>query len=785
MPLADEVSVYKNYEVASVYDIVPGYHDCITEYRYVDTDIDGLYDTVYIDYEEAFLIGSINRANYRVFADFDAMRTFTRSALYLDEEDSYTLFESNLSIEEMKEGQLVRVKESYDSGYTFYDITVENTKTIVGEVTNINSSSGCTRYTIGGTDYRMLTEEYSDVAVGDSIEFVACDDVIVKYQFAFDANIGVILDVGIWEEFDIDYQLKLMTQEGNVEVYNLAKKVNGVTTNYPNITIFESSFPVGSILTYYLNENNEICAYDVQGGGTSNTLKNGERIGTVSGEYRRNNAKLGSYFITEDTIFFVTDGAQGDVTENNVVLSDFEILENEQNYNYGILYDMNKNALAVILYEVPIEDTQEVLSDISYGVITEVYYSETFEPICTLQILNQDGKQESHLLSSVVNGERITFDSAVALAEEFPRGELIAYRINDKNEIRRVDTLSGIHMGNVLENTQFVSFDSTYRNNAFGNYKITDATVLTGTSAGKAADVSKENTALVTKMDLIDGENYKGVGVIDSSNELLFSFTYNTTSSIINPDSYPIIITKRAVVPTTDNPEKIKYWGYVNGEEVSFSVADNASEAAKNLDNGDAALYTINRIDEITDALVLAKKTEEGYVVLDNAINGTYETAYLESDANHTFLSTENYSEPTSEAEAKAIAETMMSTQAAECKLAGFATAGKGYAVSVSTVRLVDANNYADTFVNGERNYTEAYDEDRIDDYYVMLNTVAYQINVRRDKVTVTTILDAETDKNTYDYRSADQLDNDDFIYIYNYDGETRLVLIVDVKGDN
>lgn len=783
LPLAENISVYKNHETASIYDITPGHSNYITSYRYVDTDMDGFYDTVYIDYEEVFLIGNIRLSSYTLYPDFDAMRTYNSASLKLDPDDSYTLYDMNLDFEELKEGQIIRLKQSYNGGYTLYDITVETPNTISGEVTNIDSTSGVTKYTIGGTDYRMLSYPYTTIAVGDAIKGIGYDDVIVNYEFKFNANIGVILNTGVDTTLDTEYQVKLMTQDGKVGVYHLAETVNGSTPFFSNETMMQYSLPVGSIITYLLNDDSEIYAYDVQDGYSSNTLKNGERIFYAYGLFDQTTGKLGSYAITANTVFFATDATQETVTEENVILADTDILAHDTRYNFGILYDIDRNALAVLLYEVEIEKTEEVLGDISYGVVIDTVISETFETICFLELLTQDGEVVSYPLSDRLNDQNTEF-TADSLCYYFPKGELIAYRVNEKNEIRKADTLMGTYQGNVLEKMNLIVIDDIYQNDAFGKYRITDKTVLTGTAKEDASTLVKDDCKVILPSDLVPNDTYQGVGVIDAANELIFSFTYRTTPTSINPDSYPFVVTERKNVTIGGNQNRIQLSGYVNGEEMEFVVAENASEDAKNLGNGDAALYTLNRNYEISDVLVLAKKTDDGYIVLDNAINGTYDDAYRESLTNEIFLSTQNYTAPTTETAAKAVAESMMSIRETDFEMAGFIAAGKGYSVNGNILRLINANNYASTFNGIDRDYSDRYEDDRIKEYYINSNAVTYLYNAVQDKVTLSHILNAETDKTTFDYRYADQIENDDFIYVYNYDGYTKLILIVDVKDD-
>ena len=675
-----------------------------------------------------------------------------------------------------------------ENGYSYMLSSLSTATDNIAELLNkgrfVTTAEGIW-YTIGNTEYRMLQEYFADISVGDAIKAYGYEDVIVDYEFLFNAKVGVILEATMDAASATPYQVRIMKADGTVETYSLAETVNGKAPSYANSTILQGSLPNGVLITYQLNEDNRISAFDTQSGYSSNTLKNGEEFRTTSGSYRRKNGRLGGNYITKDTLFFVTSGNQNTVTEDNLMVSGSDILTNETSYSYGVLYDTDDNALAVLLYETSIEETEEVLSDISYGVVTGYSYTETFEPVCTLELLNQNGEKVSCLLDSDWNENQQRFPNASAIAEVFPLGELIAYRLDNGQEIKVVDTLSGICTGNVLVDTRLVAFDTIYQNGAFGDYLVTDSTRLTGTSADKAEDITKDNCEIVTSFDLAEGGAYQGVGVVNASNQLLFSFTYQTTSSAINPDSYPIVITKRATVTPVGDTQRVQYWGYVNGEDVTYLVAENSPAEASSMENGDVALYQVNRLGEISQVLILAKKTENGYTVLDNAINSATDDSYTETAANKTFLSTEKYSYPNSAEQAKAVAESMMSTQSSNLTLAGFAAAGKAYRISGNSLRLLNANHYAQTFTEDERNYSQRYDEDRILDYFVRSSAIAYQYDATKEKITVDSLLSAETDSNTYDYRYADQLDNDDFVYVYHYDGETKLIFIIDVLGDN
>jgi len=181
-------------------------------------------------------------------------------------------------------------------------------------------------------------------------------------------------------------------------------------------------------------------------------------------------------------------------------------------------------------------------------------------------------------------------------------------------------------------------------------------------------------------------------------------------------------------------------------------------------------MFTTNAAGEMVKAYTLADKNGDNFIVKAN---------YADDDedgdvaGNLVTLSTTN----------RTAAGCM--TVGATHTLKGFGAAGKAYKVQGNLLRLVKAADYAATFSGTDRDYTNITDEDMIQDYSVNASAVAYLYDTATNKYTVTTLLDAETDYTTADYQHGDQIDNDDLVYVYNYDGETKLVLIVDVASDN
>lgn len=598
-------------------------------YRFVDTDNNGTFETVFVDNEKVFVVGSVNTNSNKIFRSTDpnALCTFTGASLTLDPENenlAWTIKDAEgtaLEIADIEAGDVVAVKESTDSGKTVYEITVSN-ETVEGTInetfTETAKVGGSTlnKFTIGDGEYMTLTN--SVMTPGDEITAKVYGDKVIAYEVKEGVkNYGIVIATKVNTDFDTTYQLQVLTQKGEIVTLNLADKVNSVTPPaYTDVTL-ATAFPKGDLIAYALNKAGEIKAIDVQTGyvpASANVLKDTDKMaaGTVLGgdpvQYKASAEKLGSYYITDNTVIFATEVAKGLITKEKVAVATDSIFQEDVNYNYAVIYNTNKEALVVVLFEAAAQ---------------------------------------------------------------------------------------------------------------------------------------------------------------------------------IDYDTYPIAITKLATV-TVEGDTRTKLFGYVNGEETEIIIAEDADASATALLVGDIALFTTNAAGEMTKALRLAEKLAGGYKVIDNAITGAADDEDGDAAGKYVHLFTTEINVTEGDAAgADAAAGTAMGTGSA-VTLKGFAAAGKAYKVQGNLLRLINADDYALTFDGTiNRDYTNLVDEDRIKDYTVNANAVAYLYNAKTNKFTVTTLLDAETDWTTMDYQHGDQLDNDDLVYAYNYDGETKLVLIIDVNGDN
>ncbi|MBO5408062.1 MAG: S-layer homology domain-containing protein [Clostridia bacterium] len=408
----------------------------------------------------------------------------------------------------------------------------------------------------------------------------------------------------------------------------------------------------------------------------------------------------------------------------------------------------------------------------NYGMVLAANRAEDFGVTYQLQILNQAGEIVTYNFAEKVNGEAPEYASTSDMEAAFQVGDMIAYELNKDNQIKSIDCETGFEDAYVLDETdKMVTGVDTYRPTAgkLGSYYITDSTVVFATAEDKA-DMTKEDAALSTTEIFDEDINYTFSLIANAEKEVLAVILYNATANI-DYTTYPIVVTKLATV-TVEGERRTKLFGYVNGEDVEIILADDAEESATDLTVGDIALYTTNAVGEMEKAFVLADKVGDNFVVKANSYNAiTGEGAKDDGDT---------------EVAGNYVTLDGTMTIGDSVALTGFGAAGKAYKVQKNLLRLVDANDYADTFdsADDKRDYTFEADEDRINDFFVNANAVAYQYNANTGKFKVTTIADVETDYATNDYQNKAQTDNDDFVYVYNYDGETKLVLIVNVDGD-
>lgn len=378
----------------------------------------------------------------------------------------------------------------------------------------------------------------------------------------------------------------------------------------------------------------------------------------------------------------------------------------------------------------------------NYGIVLATNVATDFDTVYQVQLLTTKGEIVSLNMFDKYNGNN--FDT-------FTADSVITYELNSKGEIK---SYSFVDFGtdNLTNNNSAMYKASSEK---LGSLYITDDTAVV--IAESAYGSNNKDTLFAATTDVFeDGESYTYTAVYDENREAKFVILYEVANQV-NMDSDPIFVTKKATI-TVDNDTRTKYTGYVNGELVEYVVAE---DVTINLDKNDVAMFATNSKGEIVNVEILAEYNDGVYTVFNtNTFN--YDTGVrVEDDSKATNVAT---------------VWNVLGTSNGTVALKGFATVGKAYTVKGKILRLVNVND----LVHDSYGDNEEY----ITDVSIDPTVTAYSVDTTTDKVKVTTIADAETDVNTNDYRTPGQTDNGDYVYVYNYDGETKLVLIINTDND-
>ncbi len=418
----------------------------------------------------------------------------------------------------------------------------------------------------------------------------------------------------------------------------------------------------------------------------------------------------------------------------------------------------------------------------NYGVVIANNVASDFGTTYQAQILTMAGEIVTLDLADKVNGADYT---GTNFATDFAKDNIIAYNLNNAGEIKAFevadkDVTVGTIVGDFTPAATTVSGDdkavyatgkSYYdTREKLDNLYITDDTVVVITENAYGAN-NKADYAVSSKAIFDETETYDFFAVYNDAKEAKFVVLYQEMNNV-NMSGYPLVVTKVSTV-TVDNDYRTKLVGYIDGEEVELVTAEGVSRTL--LAANDIAMIATNADGEITAATILAKYVDSvGYKVVDNSANAAADDKLSKAGTEQTIAFAPTFN--------TANLDTFFSAGATDAEtLKGFGIAGKVFEIKGKTLNLVQADDYALTLSGTDRFYgaNDAY----ITDFTFNPAANAYIYNVRTGKITVDTIGDVDTEKSTNDYQDATQLFNDDAVYVYNYDGETKLILVIDING--
>ena len=426
-----------------------------TNYRYVDTDNDGLYDTVFVTTIQSFIAGDVNTNSNKVFRDMDMTNTdstFNSASLELDPEDENVAWSlkdetgKEIEITDIEKGQIVNIMESEEGSNVFYDVTV-NDSTISGIVSetypeyNKVTGNDETYYTIGGQAYQTFFN-LNPLKPGDEIEaMVAANGKIIGYAVSVtQRNYAMITAANVAEDFGKTYQLQLLKADGTIATLNIYDRFNDIGSDYAAADVaFKADFMPGTLVVYETNSKNEIkriapAKGDVVSTANYNLKKIDSTLtgGDVKSTYRESSEKIGSYTIDDKTAIFTTETVQSGVNKNNVMLSSKSSLIDDHEYEGFVISDSSRIAFAVVLFEA----ANQVKWD-SY-------------PLVITRVSTKQVEGESRVeYTGFVNGEetKLVVADDKSNLEKFGNNDIILFSVNGADEIVAAERLARVNGG--------------------------------------------------------------------------------------------------------------------------------------------------------------------------------------------------------------------------------------------------------------------------------------------------------------------------------------------------
>ena len=359
----------------------------LKSYKFVDTDNDGAFDTLFIEESASFIVDRTDADEQGIYAvtSTSAMNSAATSLLAtdniylpldLDTEDetvSYVITDSEgneLTFDDIKAGDILTVAKSEKNGYYFYDIAVATAAAVEGTISEVSSkkltgagssAANLTLYTIDGTAYRVngAANAGSKLEAGTAGKFqITADGSIIAWELEASAKtFGVLVAMANnTNSFSSGVQAQVITADGTIKTYNLADKfsidnkadVTSATVsasdsgdaNTLNDTFVIDGVTVtsGTIVMFETNKDDEIRRmYTTE---AAMKVKDEDiRIETLSSaEYNAVSGKIsGRYFTEASTIVGVKNNLVDDKDKYSVAT--VGALDEVSKYNGTAVYD--------------------------------------------------------------------------------------------------------------------------------------------------------------------------------------------------------------------------------------------------------------------------------------------------------------------------------------------------------------------------------------------------------------------------------------------------------------
>jgi len=327
-----------------------------TTLRFVDTDNNGYYDTLFVDNYASFVVGSVDAEAYNIMGStansiYNSYMTYT--AMNKDYDYDLTLDPESttvdwvmtdeagkeLTVADVNVGDVITYAMSYDGTNYFYDITVCKASAVTGTIDQVkevkNRVDGNTYYfyTIDGKDYQLNQSETnanaSKLNAGESgtFQITANGKIIAVTLDEAVRNFAAVVGFGAEKgSFNKDLQMMVMKADGSVETLSFADEYynNNTTTKTTESTVLASAdtntndvpddvdtlaaavLSAGKVVMFELNSKGEVKGL-YYGAGIATKTSNDYKYKSISGAYAQASERLAGEYLVDSSAIIAAD----------------------------------------------------------------------------------------------------------------------------------------------------------------------------------------------------------------------------------------------------------------------------------------------------------------------------------------------------------------------------------------------------------------------------------------------------------------------------------------------
>lgn len=365
----------------------------INELKFVDTDNDGYYDTLYIDESASFVVGRVDADAQEIYAEASASVYTSNTKSYLSEDNLYMPLSldtsdddtdydikdingNKLKFSDIKEGDILTVRKSDFCDCYYYDITVSK-KSITGGITAVMEKTvkncSITYYTINGTDYRIngySSDDYKLKAGATGTFYITPDNKIIKAELPRSYKFGIAVafaqnDTG----FESEFLARIVKEDGTYEDFKLANTVNVNDSSYFNSSVISEISP-GTLVMYELNQDGEIRSLYT----TANAIRTRDddlRVSTFDyAEYNAKRGKLNGKYLDNNTAIVAVKNVSDTSDVKKYFSASKDNLTDADVYSGTMIYDCNKEILLAFITNLDIKPAYDSQAMVITGTAT-------------------------------------------------------------------------------------------------------------------------------------------------------------------------------------------------------------------------------------------------------------------------------------------------------------------------------------------------------------------------------------------------------------------------------